>query len=223
MDFLASQKLEKFFVQFQTLHYKKHENILRSDETPRGVFYLKKGYVRDYTISKDGEELTLIIFKPGDIFPLRWALNNQIPNHYFEASTNVEIFRAPKDKFTEFIKSNPDVLYVLTQKISVRLGGLLERMEYMVFGDAYVRVCSILVILWQRFGEADSIKIDGKKKDVKFIKVPLTHKDVANLLGVTRETVSIEIEKLKKKGIVDHKSHIFFIKNLRKLEKESML
>lgn len=209
------KKLNDFFSQFKLLHYKKDEIILRPDDTPSGVFYLCKGYVRLYSVSQAGEELTLIIFKPEDFFPMVWAISNTENIYYFEAITQVELWRAPREQFLDFIKINPDVFFDLTSRILIRLGGLLERMEYLVFGSAYQKVASILVICAQRFG----LKVG---KGIK-IPVPLTHKDIANLVGITRETASLEIKKLERKGFIHSRGRLFIIKDVRRLQKESLL
>lgn len=215
MNAKSVEKLEFFFSQFKKLNFKKREMILRAGDEPRGVMYLKKGYVRLYSISKDGEELTLIIYKPDDIFPIVWAINN-IPNeYYFEAMTPAEIYRVPREKFLIFLKENPDVLFELTSKILSRFRRVLHRMEYLVFGNAQNKVASILLICTERFGK--------KEKNKVIIQAPLTHRDIANLVGMTRETASIEIEKLERKGIVGRKGRLLVVKNQRKLEEEALL
>ncbi len=208
-------QIELFFKDFRQLHYKKGETILRAEDTPTGVYFLSKGFARLYAVSKKGEELTLIIFKPGDFFPIMWAINNVRTDYYLEAMTNVELLRVPQDKFLEFVKSNSDVLFELTSKILVRLGGLLKRMEYMVFGNAYAKVASIITICADRFGR----KVDSKV----VIEVPLTHSDIASMIGVTRETVSIEIKKIENKGLISYKGRLITVKNPGALRRESLL
>lgn len=128
---------------------------------------------------------------------------------------HVEIQMAPRDEFVKFIKAHGDVLFDLTSRILIRLGGLIERMNYMVFGNAYNKVASIIAICAERFG----IKFNGEVE----IGVPLTHKDIANLLGMARETVSIEIKKLEKMGIIGYHGRHIIVKDIKKLRKESRL
>lgn len=212
---IAQAKLENFFKQFRHFHYKKGDTLLHSGDEPSGVFYLSKGFVRLYSISKDGEELTLIIFKPEDFFPMIWAINNAPVPYYMEAMTPVEAYRSPHEDFLQFVKANADVLFELTSKILVRLGGLLSRMEYLAFGNAYQKVASIIHICAERFGES----ADGSIT----VLVPLTHKDIANLVGVTRETASIEVKKLERKGLITFHGRHVVVKSLANLRRESLL
>lgn len=209
------EKLNRFFSKFKKISYKKGETILHADEEPRGVFYLTKGYTRIYSLSKNSQELTLIIFKPEDFYPLMWAINNTPNTYYVEAMTPVEFWQAPKEEFIKFIKNNNDVFFELTSRILTRLGGILTRMEYVMFGNAQNKVTSIILICAERFGE--------KREDGIFIKIPLTHQDLANLIGLTRETVSIEMKKLQRGGLIDYKSKYISIRNAQKLKEESVI
>ncbi len=215
MNTLVSRQLNKFFSKFKKLHYEKDEIILRGGDVPQGIYFIEKGYVKDYSISKEGEELTLIIFKPADFFPMRWVFNNNSNDHYFETMTAVDLWRCPKEEFIDFIQTNPDIFFELTSLIVVRMGGIMQRMEYLAFGNAYQKVASIIMLCVERFGR--------KKRDGWIIDIPLTHRDVAMLIGMTRETVSIEIKKLERKGIIEHRRHSIFVKNTAKLQKESLL
>lgn len=215
MEKQASDRLNNFFSGLKKLSFKKGETILRADEEPRGVLYLKKGYVRLYSLASDAQELTLIIFKAEDFFPMLWAVNNTPNIYYLEAMTSVELYQAPREEFQKYIKNNCDVLFEITSRILTRFGGLLNRMEYAIFGHAYNKVVSIIIICAERFG--------SKIKKSIYIQIPLTHQDIANLIGVARETVSIEMEKLQKQGFIDYQGKYLVVKNIQKLRAESEL
>lgn len=206
-------KLEKFFSQFKQIHYKKHATLMRAGDIPLGVYYLYKGYAKYYSLSETGQELSYIILKPQDIFPIIWAITDSSNIQYCDAMTDIEVSRAPKDKFLEFIRDNPDVLREVSKKMLVRFEGVLDRMAYMVFGNAYQKVASILVICAERFGMRKGNKI--------IIKVPLTHQDIANLIGLTRETTSVELKKLENLKIYSKKGSFISINNLKKLKNEA--
>ena len=188
---------------------------MRAGDIPLGVFYLKRGFVRVYSISKVGEELTLIIFKRGDFFPLVWAINNAVVDYYVEAMTACELARVPREEFVKFVKENPDVNFELTSRMLLRFLGLMRRMEYLVFGNANNKVASILLICAERFGKKAGLQI--------IIEVPLTHSDIASLVGLTRETASIEMKKLENKGLIAYRGHLLVVKNLRRLRRQSLL
>lgn len=207
--------LEQFFNQFDSLKFRKRETILQAEETPTSVYYVKNGYIRVYRVSEDGEELTLVILKPGDLFPFVWSTTD-LPNHYYlEALTIVEVLKVPKNNFLSFLESHPRLTYELTSYLLVRFGGLLTRMEYLIFGNAYTKVAATLLVCAKSFGE--------KHGDQVFVNLPLTHKDIATMVGITRETTCLEMKKLEKQGLISHQGRFFTIKNIAGLEHESLL
>ena len=176
---------------------------------------IKRGYVRLYSISKDGEEFTLIIFKKSDFFPFMWVINNTPNEYYLAALGDITFWRAPKEAVLTFIKENPDVLFELTSRLLVRFGGVLRRMEYLAFGNAHAKVASILLICAERFGKV-------VKKGV-VIDVPLTHSDVAALCALSRETVSIEMKKLERDGLISYRGRRIIVNKLSLLRRDSSL
>lgn len=203
-------KLEQFFQTSLILTYKKRTLIFHPDDSASSVFYIKSGYVRVYRISEEGEELTLTILKPKDFFPLSYAINRMANPYHLEAITPLEIWKAPQDQFLSFIKTNPDVLYELTTRILVRFDGVLSRMENLLFCNAYVKVAATLLMCAKGFGE----DYNGST----LVKVPLTHRDIATLVGITRETTSLEMKKLEKQGFLTKSGRFLVIKDMKRLE-----
>lgn len=212
---ILTQNIESFFGDFPLLHYKKGTPVLRAYEPPPGVFCIKKGYAKLYSISKQGEELTLMTLQPGDCFPLAWALAN-IPSKYnIDAMTDLEVWKAPENKFVYFLKTQPEVLLELTKRILGRNMGLFSRMEQLVFGHASAKIASILCLWARRFGI--------KEDEGIVIPIPITHKDIASFVGLARETTSLEVKKLEERGLISHKKGLIIIKDLERLEQESVV
>lgn len=207
--------LESFFAQFKVIHFKKNETVLRADSVPQGVFYLKKGHVRLYLISEDGVEFTVIIYKAGDIFPLRWALNGSSNIYYFEALSEVDVYSASKIDFNEFLKKNPNMLLEVTKQALFDYGVLIYRMQHIVFGNAYAKVASIILTAAKQFGE--------KKGAGMSVPIRLTHQQIALSAGITRETASIEIKRMEKKGIIEYNGRMMEVNDIQKLEEEAFL
>lgn len=201
-----------FYNKFESRHYTKGEILIRADDNPQGIFCLTKGYVRQYTISKAGTELTLNILTPTSYFPMVWAINGTPNVYYFEALTDVEAGRAPREEIVEFIKDKPNLIFKLMSRLLEEYDETLTRIEHLVFSDAYKRVLSVFIYLAQHFGE----DIDGQK----IIKHRFTHQNIATLVGVARETASNEINKLEKKGFIKYVDHAIVYTNIEELEKE---
>ncbi len=210
------ERVKAFFKKSKPLFYKKGAVILRGDEVPNGIFYLNRGYVKNYALSENGDEFTFILYHKGDFFPISWTFNETRKPYFIETITPCTFYKRSREDFIKFLKENPEILLYIVNKITRRFDGLLVRMEHMAFGNAYKKVCSILYILCERFGK------EGKSKEV-IIDMPLTHKDIANLLGVARETVSVEIAKLKRGKIIKNSGKHIYVLNIKKLKEDSLI
>lgn len=200
---------------FPTRSYKKRRSLVNPGDNLRIIYYLKKGYVRLYSVSGEGKELTLIIYKPGEFFPLIAAiLSNAIP-YWIETMTHAEIVSIPVPVFNSFFEDDPKTLLNMSKELVGRLARMLQRMEYLAFGNADEKIASMILILAERFGE--------KKGDQILMNLPLTHKDIANLVGITREKTSSVISHFMKKGFIKYHGKHISIKNRTGLMKESLI
>jgi len=212
----TQDKLKNFFLQFNALNYKKGEVMLRAGDLPQGIYYLKKGFAKLTSVSQEGKELTLVVYRAGDFFPVVWTFFGKRASIYSLATlTECQVIRAQREIFMDFIMNNTDVLLEVTKHIITRFQVALRRMEYLTFGKASAKVASILLICGRDFGR----QINGQIE----IQIPLTHKDIANLVGVTRETISVELKKFDRRGLIDYNQKLIIIKNKEGLEKEAIL
>ena len=141
---------------------------------------------------------------------MSWAVN-QTPNlYYFEAMTDVEAYRVPKEEAIQFIRENPDVLYDLLKRVYKGTDGLLTRMTYLMAGSAYGRLITELILHAGRFG----------MKRGSGVALQLSEMEIAAQSGMTRETVSREIKLLKEKGIVSFEKGHLVIQSMEMLEEE---
>jgi CRP/FNR family cyclic AMP-dependent transcriptional regulator len=204
-----------FFEQFSIKSYKKRHTIFQAGEESQFVYYVKKGYVRAYSLSPDGEELTMIIFQPGDFFPLISAVKVDKLWYFIESLTDVEIIPVPKKDFLDFLRGREDLLIDMTLMLTARFEGVLTRMEYLVFGTASQKLASIILILAERFGEKSDSEI--------FVKAPLTHKDLASLIGITRETTTLILRDFHSADLIAFKNKHLIIKNFKGLKRASLV
>jgi CRP/FNR family transcriptional regulator len=143
---------------------------------------------------------------------MMWVLNNVANKYHYEAVIATEIWRAPKEDVLKFLKDNPDIFIHFTKRLLLGVSGLLERLEHLVLESAYVKTVLLLLYYAKNFG----VDQDSQLK----LSVPLTHKEVASWIGTTRETASLQMESLKKKGLVGYEGRTLIIPNVDNLERE---
>jgi CRP/FNR family transcriptional regulator len=216
MDTDLLKRLNPFFSQYKPLSYKKGQVILRPEDKIEYIYFIEKGYVKFYYLSPDGKELTFLIYNPGYIFPLLFTfLGNTVTRYYFEAYTPLVLRRAPRETFTELISTNTFLLFSLTQEVVVRWQELLNRMELLKLGTASQNVAYVVAFCAEQFGvkNGNSISID----------IPLAHRDIASMVGLTRETVSLEMKKLEQLGLISYKRNNITIKDVESFKRKTKI
>ncbi|HEX8965325.1 MAG TPA: Crp/Fnr family transcriptional regulator [Patescibacteria group bacterium] len=187
-------KLTEFYSAYRQLSLPAKSILLAPTEKVSDIFFLEKGYVRMYLIEESGIELTLHIYRPGTYLPLMLVLNNKKNSYYFESITDVSFRKAPTEKILEFIKDKPEILYNFTKRLAAGLNGYLIKTEILLLHDAYKKIVSLLAYLSEHFGE--------KQEGGIAINMEITHYFISTMLGITRETVSRQMRKLEKQGVI---------------------
>lgn len=199
------QQLDVLFANSRLQTHKRGSILIRPEDAIAKILYLTTGYVRQYLVTRSGDEVSIHIYGPGSFFPIMIVLSNATNRFFFEASTDIEVKSASPDRVIELLQSEPKVLYDLTKRFAKGLDGLVTRIEHTFMRPAEPRIVSFLLYLSNRFGEDT---YEGRR-----IRLTLTHQDIANWLGLTRETVSRQLGKLKRKGLISyHNEHIVVIR-----------
>ena len=215
MDNVSSKEITDFFQKQKSRAYKKRQLILRADETPNGVYYIEKGYIKVYTLTENGDEKIKNFYKPGEIFPLIWTFGNIEKTVFFEAMNDTILKKIPRQKFLDFVKTDKKILLdILSRVISIFIV-YSDRIDTLGYTKTYARLISLLLSLSKRYGEKYGKNI--------LLDVPIGHKEIANSIAMTRETASRELEKLTKKNIISQKGHLIIINDIKKLKRELKL
>lgn len=212
MDDAVAAKVKDFFGQYTKLSFSKGSTLIPAN-TPSGVYYLENGYVRQFQVSNSGEELLVNIYKPGTFFPATWIVADLANRHFFEAVTKVECFRAPKEAVLHFMKKEPRVTFELLKRILIGLNATVERVENLTLTDARQRVAHTIYTYALRFAET------VPETNTVRIELQLKQETLASIAGITKETWSREVSKLKRERIIENHSNFLHITNIKALEK----
>jgi len=174
---------------------KRKEPIYLPGDPGDSVFLLKSGKVKISKISEDGREITLAILEPGEIFGELEALDDSPRDTVAEALDDTHICVIKREDFESLLKRKPDLSFKLTKLIGLRLKRIGTRIEDLVFKDVHARLANLLLEFSQRYGV--------KEKEGIQIGIKITHQEMANLIGSTRETVSMALGEFKRQGLID--------------------
>lgn len=204
--------ITSFFSQSDKRLYKKGEVIIRPDDFPTGVYFIEQGYIRIYSITEQGDERLHLICKPGEIFPLIWALHGNYKGRFYESMGQTILRKIPREEFLRNIKDNSSAQVEINALLISILGVFSDRIDNLEISKSYPRVIARLLFLAKRFGKKDG--------DTIIIEPPITHKDIASSIAMTRETASREMEHLEKKGIIGYHKHFIVVYSIERLKRE---
>lgn len=200
LDFIRSQPTKKFL---------KGETIIRQDEEPEALIGVRSGYIKAYDIANDGSEQLIWIAKRGDVIPLEWLFTeNKATPYFYAAFTDVEVYMIDKVEFLDKLKDNNEALLALVEAITYKYTHIMSHLNAAQKPRARDKIMHILQFIAARFSRPE-------RGDVEHVEVPLTHQDFANLVGLARETTTLELKKLKEQGVIDYDKNNFYIRTKR--------
>lgn len=172
----------------------KREIIYAPEDKNEIMFILKKGRVRIFKLSADGKMITLAILKDKDIFGAMSLIKGGVSNAYAETLEDSYICAIRQEDFRDLIKEMPEIALGLVEKINQRLKEAEDRIEDLVFRDVPGRIASILLKLAEQFGKD---KPEGTQITFK-----ITHQELADMVGATRETITVILNDFKKDNLI---------------------
>ncbi len=205
----ALEELVATFRRGTKLTYGKGEFIIRPGEAPSGVFYIEKGLVKAYDITKYGEENLLIIRKDKEIFPLIWAVTGLERNIIYQALGPATVWRLSREDYAAYLDSNADAIAVVLEMTIEMYRIHSERIINLEYRTVRERLISFLLTMAHRFGS----ETDGGT----LIDVPLRQQDIASSINASRETTSRELSALEKKGLIRTSPQAIYLVGLEKL------
>ena len=190
---------------------KKRQPLYLTGDPSRNVYLLKRGRVKIANTAPSGKEVTFDILEPGEVFGELDAMEDAPRSTSAEALDDALICVIPRKDFDQYLAMHPNVTIKLTKLIGLRIRKIQSRVEDLVFRDVPARLAHLLSELGKTEGVAD-------KQGIR-LKVKLTHQEMANLIGCSRETVSTTIGQFRDDGLIQMDGRTITIVNEKGLSK----
>ena len=206
LPMVAVQKLNEIK---STAVYPKSAVLFIEGPRPRGVFVLCTGKVKLSTSSSQGKTIITKISEPGDVL----GLNATISNRPYEVTAEmVEPGQAnfiSREALLQFLRDHGEVAVRVAEQLSRNYYVAYEEIRTLGLTSSPAEKFAKLLLSW------DSAKTDGQNQ----IRLTLTHEEIAEMIGTTRETVSRLFADFKKKELVQIKGTTLVIRDKGALQK----
>ncbi len=189
---MPEDKRASMAAMLKPVNIKKKSFIYSMGDSAEKIYILKEGRIKITRLTEEGKELTIDILEPGDIFGELAIAGESERETSAEALEDSFICAIGKQDFEKFITENPGVSLGITKWFGTRLRKVESRLENLIFQDVRTRLLFLFKDLGEKYGE----QTPGGQK----ITLHLSHQEIANLIGATRETVTLELNNLKREG-----------------------
>jgi CRP-like cAMP-binding protein len=196
--------------------FQKGDVIFSEGEIFDKLFIINGGSIKIYKYNKEGKEQILYILKEGEFLGDLNLLKKDIFKFNATSLESTNICIIHKDDFDTLIKTNPEISIKVLEYAHDRISSLENLVQTLTTKDVEVRLASLLINLSNTFG----IKTD---KGIE-ITLTLTREDMANFIGVTRETISRKLSYFQSQDIIElFENKIILIKDINSLKELSQI
>lgn len=188
------REIEQLVTKSNTYKLSKNSILQTPGNERKGLFFVIAGKLRLYKTNSDGKQHTVCILSKDGMFGEVETFSLGTTGVYVETMEESIVFSIPTEQFEPLLRKYPELSLRFLSEISKRLRDQEEFVEKLVFRDLRGKVLYFLHRLSKKFGieESGYLKID----------IPLTHQELANMIGATREAVSIILQELSNEGII---------------------
>ncbi len=183
--------------------------IFREGELADSLYVLKKGMVRLISISDQGRETILHILKPDEVFG-ELLLSEEKRAFTAIATEDSLVTIISQESFAELLSAFPTVALNFIRLLSKRLATVERGLAEFSHTWSYHRLARVLVQLSEKYGR----EVAGGA----LINVRLSHEDLANLIGTSRETVTTQLGKFTRMGLLKREGRHFIVARSKLIE-----
>jgi len=178
-------------------------------EASESVFLLKSGKVKLVHVGPGAKRLIAHLVGPGEIFGEAALIGESHRGHSAEVLESASLWVIPRRALLEWLRSHPEAWRALAAVLAQRLRGLQWAVERLLFWEVEQRVVRLLMALAEQFGEASPDGIE--------LNIELSQKELAHLIGSTRETTSSALNHLRRQGLIQIRRRRLCIRSLADL------
>lgn len=188
-----------FLNSFTLRTYKKGDVIIFQAEAPRYAYVIESGIVKAYNLTLNGDEKPVAFYLSGDFLPPAWIFSKvSSATFFYEAFTKtVKLYCVDRSQFIDYLKADKDLMFKALSRLASEELSQSMHINALQQSRASDKLLYILHFLAINTGSVAS----GNKLELS---INITHQDLANLTGITRETAAVELNKLKKQGLLSY-------------------
>lgn len=179
-----------------TKKWSQGEMIFMQDEPITDVYFIKSGAIKVYRTDYNGKEQIVNVLNKNDMFPHQGLFRKgNYPAHTEVAEHGTTLIRIPIESFEIFLINHPEICIKMFRVLGDIIVDLQDRLEQKMLYNVTDQIIMLLLRLADKYGIES-----GRKMKLSMV---FTNRELANMIGSSRETVSRTLSQLKKKELVN--------------------
>jgi CRP-like cAMP-binding protein len=197
----SEDEIKKLAGMSNTCHFRKGDVIYTQGDSPDYIYVFHSGRIKYFSMTVTGKTVIARFTNGTDLGGIANLFAGDPRWLTAQAMEDIQALRIPRQNFLEFVRSNPGLALKIQGLMEQFLHGLFNRFKAAVVSPAEQRVVDVLYELCEKFGTA----------------LPFRDEDIANVVGITRETTVRAMRRLRVMGIVRSKKSLITIVDLERL------
>lgn len=193
---LTAEELEPVVTMSRVRTLKDKEILFLEGDPKTGVFILGEGTVLISKLTESGEESLINVLGEGEIFPHTGFFDNSPFPGTATAKKDVTVLAIPIDGFENLIKSHPELAFRMIQVMNKKIIYFQRKLNEILSLNVEARLKAALAHLQEVHGDT----------------IRLTHQELGNIIGSTRETISRQLKKWEREDLVEVKKDRILLK-----------
>jgi CRP-like cAMP-binding protein len=191
---LGPEVLARLAERVEMREVRRREVIYLPGDPGKSLFFVNGGRIKVSKVTRDGKALTLSYCGPSEVFGETCLIDGGPRSEMAEAVENAMLTEIERADFERLLGNHASLGAAMTKLMVTRRRDLENKVEGLVFRDVTSKLAELLVRLGMEYG------VDDARGTLVALKI--THQELANLIGSTRETVSLTLSQFKRKKLI---------------------
>ena len=193
-----------------TTAYPKGAVLFVEGQAARGVFILCRGRVKLSICSSDGKTLILKIAEPGEVLGLSASVSGKPYELTAETLDPCQVNFVKREDFLRFLREHNEVCLRVAEQLSEKYNTACHEIRSLGLSHSAAEKLAKLLLEW-------SVKNGGARQPDR-LKLTLTHEEIAQMIGTSRETVTRLFADFRKRQLIQLKGSTLVIRNRAALQ-----
>ncbi len=206
---LSPEQIEQVESRSRVREFQRGEVIYLPSDASDSLVLLTSGRVKIYHLTADGKEAVIGLIDPGELFGELAVFENGPREEFAETMEKSTAVLIPSTIVHQLMHDHPTVTLGVTKLMGLRRRRVERRLKSLLFRSNRERVVCLLLELAEKYGQATT---DGVRLSIR-----LSHQELANIIGTTRESVTMLLGELQSEGMITIERRRIIVRNLRRL------